>query len=249
MNPFETARALLFPPRCISCGKRIGVQEALCESCMLGFERAMRVQCHRCNLEYASCRCVPAVLRRAGAKDLIKLLAYTERADGKVAQRIVLGMKKKPHKRAVRFCAEELAASLRPILRERAEREADRASVPTVVTWLPRNRRNRREYGFDQAEALARAVAEQLALPALPLLVRCRDALPQKELSAAARMENLRGVFASCADVRGMRVLLVDDVVTTGAGLAHGTRVLRRSGAHEVLPVALAATELRRVHK
>lgn len=116
------------------------------------------------------------------------------------------------------------------------------ASGPAVdaVTWPPTTARRRRRRGFDQAELLARAVARLLDRPATPTLHR-RGA-PQAGRAAAARRSGAR------FRVRGRppaRLLLVDDVVTTGATLGHAGAALRASGAVEVHGVALARTPLK----
>lgn len=98
------------------------------------------------------------------------------------------------------------------------------------LTWVPARRRDRAARGFDQAEILARGVAGQIGLPALPLLVRRGVQLDQSELDRTARLTNLHGAFAAPGSVPG-NVILVDDLVTTGATAMACAAALRRSGA------------------
>lgn len=114
---------------------------------------------------------------------------------------------------------------------------------PQVVTWAPLSRRRKRRRGFDQGEAMARAAARALGLPAEPLLEKRRDAGPQSRLKESAeRRANVLGAYRlrPGADVAGLRVLLVDDVVTSGATLGECARVLREAGAAQVLCATLA---------
>ena len=115
----------------------------------------------------------------------------------------------------------------------------ERAGVrPAVVTWPPTAVGRRRARGFDQAELLARAVARQLGVPARSLLVRGGG--PAQ--TGRTRSERLVGpVFAAVGRVPG-RVLVVDDVVTTGAALQAACAATRAGGAHRVDGWALAAT-------
>ncbi len=109
-----------------------------------------------------------------------------------------------------------------------------------LVTWAPTSAHRRRERGFDQAELVARQVARQLGLPCRRLLERTGGGAPQ---TGRDRIDRLRGpTFRAHPRVPAARVLVVDDVVTTGATLAAATKALRDAGAIEVVPAAFAAT-------
>lgn len=112
-----------------------------------------------------------------------------------------------------------------------------------VVTWPPTSAARRRRRGYDQAELAARAVAGHLGRPARPLLRR-EGGPPQTGRSAADRRDGPRFTArrGAAARVAGARVLLVDDVVTTGATLRAAARVLAELGADEVHGLALART-------
>ena len=111
-----------------------------------------------------------------------------------------------------------------------------------VVTWVPLSRRRRARRGFDQAEVLARATAARLGIPAAPLLVRVRDTRAQARVGGAERRRALRDAFATrkVAGKVTQRVLLVDDVLTTGATAAACASVLRRAGASSVVLLTAA---------
>jgi ComF family protein len=104
------------------------------------------------------------------------------------------------------------------------------AAVP-----VPLDRARERERGFNQAALLARRIARRLAIPTRPRwLTRVRATLPQSDLPATARRANVRGAFRASRDVAGRHVLLVDDILTTGATLGECTRALREGGARRV---------------
>ena len=127
-----------------------------------------------------------------------------------------------------------------------AEAWADVAWTPSAVTWVPLSRERLAARGYDQARALARAVAPRLGVPAVPLLRRLGDPGPQARRGAAARREAMRGVFAA-EGVSG-RVVLVDDVLTTGATGGACASVLLEAGAEAVglLTAARAVSSARR---
>jgi ComF family protein len=103
-----------------------------------------------------------------------------------------------------------------------------------VVTWVPLSRRRRARRGFDQAELLARAVAARLDLPSERLLVRRPDAHSQARRTGVERRSALRGAFRGRGRPVPQRVLLVDDVLTTGSTAAACAEILKRGGAGHV---------------
>lgn len=116
----------------------------------------------------------------------------------------------------------------------------DPASVD-VVTWVPTTRRRRHGRGFDQAELLARAVARHLRLPCRPLLRR----VPGPPQTGQPLERRQRGPTLVPRASRPARVLLVDDVVTSGATLRAAGMALRQGGASEVHATVAASTPRR----
>lgn len=112
-----------------------------------------------------------------------------------------------------------------------------------LVTWVPLSRRRRRERGYDQAERIARTVAAELELPLLSTLEKIRDTRPQSGLTEnSARRANVLGAYRciNSGAVEGKRVLLIDDVLTSGATASECARILRTAGAKTVFCATLA---------
>jgi predicted amidophosphoribosyltransferase len=109
-----------------------------------------------------------------------------------------------------------------------------------VVTWVPARAADVRMRGFDHAELLARAVACRTGLPARRLLIRTGPAPDQASLGAAERRHNLAGAFGARPCPPG--VVLVDDLVTTGATAAACAAALRAAGAETVELLAACRT-------
>ncbi len=117
------------------------------------------------------------------------------------------------------------------------------SAPPTLVVPVPLHPARHAARGFNQAARIARPVARALGVPLDAAgLVRLRDTPPQTARDAAARRANVRGAFAvrRPAEVRGRVVLLLDDVVTTGATAAGCAAALLDAGARTVLVAALA---------
>jgi len=123
---------------------------------------------------------------------------------------------------------------------------AGRVEVPpgARVVWVPLGRRRRIERGYDQAMLLAGSFARAAGLRLLRgSMRRVRETPPQVGRDRAARASNVRGAFAASKAVSGLDLVLVDDVVTTGATAEAACQALGEAGARSVTVVALARAE------
>ncbi len=115
-----------------------------------------------------------------------------------------------------------------------------------VIAPVPMYWRRRLVRGTNSPEIVARILAARLGAPlAARAVVRCRNTLPQSDLSPEERWKNVRGAFRLRAgyDLRGARILLVDDILTTGATAGEIARVLRLAGARAVAAAAVARAD------
>lgn len=107
---------------------------------------------------------------------------------------------------------------------------------PNLVVPVPLHPAREKERGFNQSLLMARHVARALRVPLKKVLSRSRNTVTQTHLSRKERQENVRGAFEIKKEFRlkGARVLLIDDIFTTGATMREAAKVLRRAGAAEV---------------
>ena len=113
-----------------------------------------------------------------------------------------------------------------------------------LLTWVPVSQKRRRKRGYDQGELLAQAVGREIGMEPVRLLCKVRDNPAQSGISDPdERQANVSGVYRSiCPElVSGKRILLLDDVITTGATAGECARMLLESGAEEVYCAAVAA--------
>ena len=112
-----------------------------------------------------------------------------------------------------------------------------------VLTWIPISARRKRTRGFDQVQVLGTVVARELGIPLVPTLRKIRHTKPQSTMgSAAHRRANILGAYEVIDPelVRGKRILLLDDIVTTGTTASESARMLLTAGAKEVNLATLA---------
>ena len=117
-----------------------------------------------------------------------------------------------------------------------------------LLTWAPISRQRKRRRGYDQTELLGQAVASELGMELTPTLMKVRHTKPQSTMGDAAhRRANILGAYRVTDPMilKGKRILLIDDIVTTGATASECSRVLLTAGAKEVklATVAVAAHE------
>lgn len=113
-----------------------------------------------------------------------------------------------------------------------------------MVTWVPISFRRKLKRGYDQSALLAKALAEELDIEAVQTLKKIRHTVPQSSLAKAEhRRANILGAYKALnkAQIAGKRILLLDDVITTGATASECAKTLLVAGAKEVVFAAVAA--------
>jgi ComF family protein len=136
------------------------------------------------------------------------------------------------------FFADPLAELVERMVRQRGDLDFD-AVVP-----VPMHRAKVRRRGYNQAELLARALARRFGVRCEPaLLTKTRDLDAQSKLARDARATNVRGAFLAPPRAESRRILLVDDVCTTGATIRACAGELVRAGAARVAAAVVAKTE------
>jgi ComF family protein len=209
----------LWPGRCAHCDARSN--QPLCPSCVQQ-DLPLRPRCPRCGAAVASAD------RVCG-----QCLLHPPRWDGALA----LGDYRFPNDRLIlrmKFGGEPaLGRWFGDLLGARWLQSA--LPLPDCVLPVPLSRERLRERGFNPAWEMARRIAKQLRRPAdAHALRRVRHGIAQSALALEDRGRNVRGVYACTTRWDGKTLLLVDDVMTSGATLAEATKVLRQQGAAAV---------------
>ena len=222
--------------RCIACGEVIGENEVFCEDCAEEYRAALLSECGICTRSLSRCLCADSAFDRSPIHKHIKLYRYLSDDYEAVGNRILYRLKKNDISTCFRFLGRELARATEALLP---------LDGSYVVVHIPRTPDRVLEYGFDQSARIAKELAVSLDLDTPRVLKRSRKAKPQKSLhSVAERKKNTESSLflkkGAERRIAGKRVLLVDDIVTSGASMRTAAKLLRRAGAREVIAVSVA---------
>jgi ComF family protein len=229
LRRFGTAALdFVYPPVCLDCGAPVAHADALCAACFSRLRPITAPMCPRLGIPFEVSLGPDAVSAEAIANPPPFDRARAAVVYNAVARRLVSRLKYGDRPELARFLGRLMAAA-------GTEFWVDR---PLLVP-VPLHRLRQLDRRYNQSAELARAVGRIVGLAIDPNLVRRTRATPrQVGLSAAARGRNVAGAFAvhpdAIAQLRGRRVVLVDDVVTTGATVNAVTRELRRAGIEKV---------------
>lgn len=230
--------------KCGGCGEILAYEhchDAFCPDCRLKWNRAKTETCPTCFQSAVECSCQPKYLSSTGVLTLRKLVFYSSKRESEPQNRIIYHIKKNPNHRYWTF----LASELKPLAEEELSILGFSAPYEDVVlVSVPRGRRSKATYGFDQSEQLCRFLSAAMRIPLANVLHRKFGGKEQKKLTQSQRQKNIRRMI-DCKDgsaVRGKCVVLLDDVVTTGASMSVCASVLKKAGAKSVIALSLAQT-------
>jgi ComF family protein len=227
-SPLHALASLFYPTLCAGCLEPIGERDHLCVSCAESAPRIKAPFCYTCSEPFEgeitdTFSCANCAHHRL----YFEAAVSTFRSRG-IVRKLIHDFKYHGDIHLRRPIAAWLGATLAdPRLHGRRF---------DIVVPVPLHPARKRERGFNQAELLAQVLCAGAGLKLQPALERIRYTTTQTAFDRAERMENLRGAFRlrRKIDVRGLRVLLIDDVLTTGSTLSECARVLKAAGAISV---------------
>lgn len=224
---------LIYPLRCAACGKDLDPMDAsgVCERCLEKVRRNPLPHCRACgkSLHNASDLCGDCARKRPEFdkaysgymyEGVVKELIHVFKYNGRTALSKILT------KFIVDFISENPEIS----------------SGADIITYVPLESRRLRERSFNQSKVLAAELSRKLEIPVTDALEKVRITRHQNELSREERLRNLKGAFSvkRNADIANKAVLLIDDVMTTGATFNECAVALKTAGAKQVRCLSLA---------
>ena len=226
----QAAADLLFPRRCPVCG---GVAmpkgRLICPACLKQLSFVSSPACMKCGKEIGSREqeyCADCIRRKKSFTRGFALLNYDSRAAVSMA-----AVKYHNKREYLDFYAR--AAALR------FGKQFRQAGIQVIVP-VPVHASRLKTRGFNQAAVLAEKLSAELGIPWEELLIRVKKTDPQKSLGSAERLKNLRGAFEAEQEAgKWERVLLVDDIYTTGSTAEICSRALLKTGVKQVFVFAV----------
>ena len=218
----ETKRrllAIIFPERCPYCCEVIKPLEYACEDC----KESMTSEAYTRKIQ--------------GIYEVFSAFPY----EGKYKDAIL----------RLKFGkAKQFAPQLAQITAERLSECTD-VSDFDVITYVPLHKDTLKERGFNQSELLARYLSETLGLPCEEILKKTKKNKPQHKLLKNERQKNVEGVFGCTKKklAKGRRIIVVDDIITTGCTLSECVKVLGENGAGEIFCVTFAKSQPKSLEK
>lgn len=229
MNFLERLSGLFFPPgrNCLVCGRGAAVH-GVCLVCRAQFNSGREYSlCRVCGRYEAEGKICPECLASPPGYFMARSLGPY----GGVLKEAIYLFK-------YRGCR-DMSECFGQLLADVFLREPGLAAVEMLVP-VPLSMQKLQARGFNQSELLALKMGRLLALPVNTGLTRVKNTSSQSKLLRQARMENVRGAFSMTGSIRG-KVLLIDDILTTGATAGECSRVLTRAGAECVAVLTLAS--------
>ncbi len=230
--------SVLFPERCACCGRVVPPFTGCCSACRSRLAVMAPPLCPFCGANTEDCTC-------GGRRRHFDRCAAPFYYEDPVKKGILL-FKQYGSEEAASFFAEQMAEVFR--------REWGGLYLDGIVP-VPMRKEEVRKRGHNQSRLLAKALAKLLDTPVNEALIKIAATRPQKELTALERSGNVLGAFdirkkeAESGALRGARLLLVDDVITTGATLDECAKVLKIAGAGQVLALTAARSRMRDAHE
>lgn len=228
----EVAAEIFWPTRCVLCGT---LGEVLCKTCYakLPFIDHTRA-CPVCGGPYGQhqcCCCNSFSLANLGYKTLPYTACVSAVHFDEHSARIVRMRKDQGERRLAQPMAFAIACALPP----------EWLDQPCTVTHIPGSGKTLRRRGFDHGAELAQHTSQLLHLPARPLL-SIEHVADQRGLGRTLRAQNVRGRFSAACEPMPRRVIVIDDVYTTGSTVMAASETLRSAGVKEVYVATFART-------
>ncbi len=207
---------------------------ALCKKCYKEYLELKRRRCSVCNKPLYECSCSNDYLRKHSVKKVIKVFRYGKSDEYLSGNHLIYSLKQDYRHDVIAFLSDKLSNAIKKSITKLNGNDF-------IIANIPRRKEAIRMFGYDHARLLAKEVAGKLDIQFIPLLYS-KSKKAQKEAVSEERFKNVEYEYNVYEDfsLKGKRVILVDDIITTGASMAKGAAMIKALGAKEVIGATLA---------
>ncbi len=224
---------LIYPPKCVFCSAVVENDRfAVCDNCIEDLPHNTRA-CRVCGMPldtvFGDLLCTRCRKRKRAFESAYVPFVYKDKV-----RSAILRFKFGNRRASAKTFATYMLLKIRELEGQR----------PDMITFVPMHFIRRGMRGYNQAELLARALGEIMHVPVKPTLRKTKHTMPQSKRGGRERQKAPKGVYAlqKDADVAGKKILLLDDVITTGTTLDVCARILKTAGADRIEVATVAAT-------
>lgn len=234
MNIKELKDRALFAlsvPKCVSCNERLDYeQQALCPECYNSFTEFATKNCSRCSKVLNECDCSNTFLESHFVKKVIKCYRYINHDEITPSNSIIYSLKHDNRRDVLELTGDILLRSINNSLNDISE---------YIITNIPRRKAAIIEYGMDHSALLAKEIARKSGAEYIPFF-KSNAKREQKSLDSLERRRNADFTLINEMDLSGRRVIIVDDIITSGASMANAASLLRSLGCRNITAACLA---------
>ena len=228
---FDYSLFLLSVPKCVGCSEKLRFREnAFCPKCSAEFEEIKSRNCSKCAKLLSECSCTTNYLERHFVKKVVKCFRYDMREENLHANALIYSLKRDNRDDVLRKCTDEICTAI------------SNSFTPDdsfIITNVPRRKNAVIEYGIDHSALLAKSVAKRFGLEYVSLL-KSNARREQKTLSFEERLKNIDFELTTDKSLKGKSVIIVDDIITTGASVSAAATLIRSLGTRNIYGASLA---------
>ena len=221
-------------PCCVYCGERLEITEkALCKKCKAEYSDQKERSCSLCGKPLYFCDCPSEYLDSHFIHRHIKVFRYKP-SEKSPANELIFKLKRENRRDVIEFISDELANSISQSLK---------IDENTIFTSVPRRRQAKALYGIDHAEKLAKSVSKKFNSEYKSLLKSKAKTAQKKAESTEKRIENAKfKLIDENLDLSGKTVIIIDDIVTTGASIGAAAFNIKALGPKKIIGASIAIT-------
>ena len=232
MNFREELYRLFCVPKCPSCNAFLKRGETvLCRDCMSKYLGEKVQACSFCFQDISKCSCTPKTFKKAKIRHLFKISRYYSKREDSPTKQLIFSLKKDNLRKVIDFMAQEIADRLIAFYGE------DISNI--VIIPIPRRKSNVIKYGYDHASKLARKVSKKLRCKFV-LALKSNTKMEQKGLTRKERHKNVKFALNKKINLQGARIVILDDIVTSGASMLEASKLLFQLQPNEISGVCFA---------